>query len=40
LKTLFASYSFEGNCRELSRLMAEAVGGDAEELTQGKSTIS
>ena len=32
MKTLFAYYSLEGNCRALSQHMAAAVGGETEEL--------
>lgn len=32
MKTLFLSYSFEGNCRALARHMAERLSGDVEEL--------
>lgn len=32
MRTLFVFYSFEGNCRALARHMAEATGGDTEEL--------
>lgn len=32
MKTLFAFYSHEGNCRELAAVMAEAVGGEVMEL--------
>lgn len=32
MKTLFAYYSFEGNCRALAGHMAEAVGGETAEL--------
>lgn len=32
MKTLVAFYSLEGNCRELARLMAEAVSGDVLEI--------
>lgn len=32
MKVLFAFFSLEGSCRELSRYMAEAVGGETAEL--------
>ncbi len=32
MKTLVAYYSFEGNCRDLAHCMADAVGGETEEL--------
>lgn len=32
MKTLFISYSFEGNCRALASHMAKAVGGETAEL--------
>lgn len=39
MKILFAYYSLEGNCRELSRCMAEAVGGDLLEVRPKKETV-
>lgn len=39
MKTLFAYYSLEGNCRQLSRAMAEAVGGDLAELKATRDTM-
>lgn len=39
MKILFAYYSFEGNCRELASLMADAVGGEVEEVKPAKETV-
>lgn len=39
MKILFAYYSFEGNCRELASLMAEAVGGEVEEVKPATETV-
>ena len=39
MNILFAYYSLEGNCRELSTCMAEAVGGDLLEVLPKTQTV-
>lgn len=39
MKTLVVYYSFEGNCRDLAAIMAEATGGDTAAIRPEKESI-